>query len=108
MKLFKVIEIDLNKERVRIAKVYNKREQRALNKLIDLFEVGDWKGCLAHVCDPKAFPYNKKGGAPRLNISSCSMEIADILHNLSYGFEYHTEDSLKSEIIAEYVGDQSE
>ena len=38
--LFKLIEIDLEGERQRIKRVYNKREQKPLLKLCDLFEVG--------------------------------------------------------------------
>jgi len=82
MKLFKLIEIDLDKERERIRTHFNKREQRALNKLCDLFEIGDWQGCLDHVRDKKAFPYNKRGEYPE--VEHISMEMNNVLQQVGY------------------------
>lgn len=93
MTLFKLIEIDLDKERERIRTRFNKREQRALNKLCDLFEAGDWQGCLNHVNDKKAFPYNKRGEYPE--VEHINPEMSNILDDLGTDSFYTKEDLVK-------------
>ncbi len=84
MRLFKMIEIDMDAERKRIKKngVYNKREQKALLKLCDLFEAGKWDECLKHVNDEKAFPYNDK--AEYSEKEHINPKLSDVLFDLKY------------------------
>lgn len=90
--LFKRIEIDLEKERARIAKAgYDDRQRSALTKLVDLFEQGKWQECLNHVNDDTAFPYNEKGEYPE--VEHISMEIGDLLHDMAH-YNYYTGDEL--------------
>jgi hypothetical protein len=92
MVLFKRIDVDLNAERKRIDKAkYNKRQRKALIKLVDLFEVGKFQECLDHVNDDKAFPrHPTKGYSEREHIG---MEISDILHDVAH-YNYYTRDEL--------------
>lgn len=95
MVLFKRIEIDLDKERARIDKPgrYNKRQRKALHKLVSLFEKGEWQKCLDHVTDEKQFPYNKRREYPE--IEHVGVEIHDVLAKLSYENFYTQEELLK-------------
>lgn len=82
MKIFKLIEIDLDKERKRIDKVFkgSKRQREALHKLVNLFEQGRWQECLNHVNDKEAFPYNAKGEYPETE--HIGLEISRVLQDL--------------------------
>ena len=90
--LFKRIEVDLDKERKRIAKAdYDDRQRAALTKLVDLFEQGKWQECLTHVNDKTAFPYNKEGEYPEQE--HISMEIGDLLHDMAH-YNFYTRDDI--------------
>ncbi len=93
MKLFKLIEIDLEKERARIntPRRFNARQRRALLKLCDLFEAGKWKECLKHVTSKKAFPYNSKQEYEETE--HIGMEIGDVLQSLRH-YNFYTQDQL--------------
>ena len=83
MTIFKRIDIDLAAERKRIAKAkYTKRQRAALTKLVDMFEAGQWQGCLDHVNDKKAFPYNEKGEYSEKE--HIGIEIGGVLSRLGY------------------------
>jgi hypothetical protein len=92
MILFKLIEIDLDAERARIAKCrYTAPQRAALTKLLDLFEAGKWQECLDHVNDEKAFPYNEKGEYPEQE--HIPTVVSDVLRELAYE-TYYTRDEL--------------
>ena len=94
MRLFRLIEIDLAAERVRIAKTkFTKSQRAALTKLVDLFEAGKWQECLNHVNDETAFPYNEKGEYPEQE-HICG-EISDVLSHCGYEIFYTQADLLK-------------
>ena len=88
MIILKRIEVDINKERERITRlesedgkpIYNKRQQKALLTLCDLFEKGDWQGCLDHVNNKRAFPYNTRGEYPETE--HIGREVAAVLCDL--------------------------
>ena len=83
MRLFKLIEIDMAKERDRVLRCgFTKRQQAALIKLYDLFEAGDWKACIQHVNDKRAFPRNKKGEYPETE--HIGMAVAAVLRELGH------------------------
>ncbi len=62
MKLFKLIELDMERERSRIKtpRLYNKRQRKYLLLLCDLFEAGEWQKCLDLVNDRTAFPRDER------------------------------------------------
>lgn len=94
MILFKAIEIDLAKERERIAKArFTKAQRAALTKLVDLFEAGKWQECLDHVNDEAAFPYNAKGEYDERE--HIGIEIGNVLRDLSYHSFYTQEQMLE-------------
>lgn len=83
MKFFKMIEVDVDAERKRIANAkYNKRQRAALVKLCDLFEAGEFQKCLDHVNCEKAFPYNEKHEYSEQE--HIGEGISNILHSLAY------------------------
>ena len=96
MKIFKLIEIDLDAERKRInhPKRYNDKQRAALNRLVDLFEEGKWQECLDHVNDEVVFPYNKEGEYPE--VDHIGIQISDILRHLGYS-QFYTEKQLLTE-----------
>lgn len=102
MKIFKAIEFNIAKEREHINSHYNKRERKALLKLCDLFEAGEWQKCLDHVNNPKAFPYNKRGEYPE--VEHICIPIADILHCVPC-YNFYTKAQLKAEIKEEMKND---
>lgn len=93
MVLFKRIEIDIEGERKRVnrPRVYNARQRKALNTLIDLFEKGEFQKCLNHVNSKKAFPYNKTQEYDEKE--HIGTEISHILHGVAYD-NYYTRDEL--------------
>ena len=66
MTIFKRIDIDMEAERARVNKVFKGRQRKALLKLYDAFEAGDFQKCLDLVNDKKEFPYNEKGEYPEV------------------------------------------
>lgn len=64
--IFKRIECDIESERKRITRndgssaCYNKRQQKALLKLLNLFQQGKWQQCVDLIHNKKYFPYNKR------------------------------------------------
>jgi hypothetical protein len=89
MKLFKLIELDTKPERKRINKpgVYNKRQRKSLNALLDLFEAEKFQECLDFINDEKNFPYNtKRGYSEKEHIG---LDIADVLIDMSK-YNYYT------------------
>jgi undecaprenyl pyrophosphate synthase len=90
--LYKRIEIDLEKERARIAKCkFSKRQRKALTTLVDLFEQGKFQDCLNHINDDKNFPeHPTKEYSEREHIS---IEIGDALHNMVHS-NYYTRDEI--------------
>ncbi len=109
MKIFKLIQIDIDKERERIVStypigykhgkpIYNKRQQKALLKLCDMFEAGDWQGCLDHINNKKIFPYNNHSEYPETE--HIGIQMLHILRDL--GSEtFFTVPQLKAEIKRE-------
>ncbi len=102
MKLFKLIEINLEMERRRIERkgqdqrrVYNKKQRAALRKLCDLFEAGEWQKCLDHANNKAAFPYNEEGEYPETE--HIGAEIVSVLRGLSYE-TFFTQQELITEI----------
>ena len=91
--VFKSIEVDIEGERQRIKRVYNKWQQKALLTLCDLFEAGEWRACLKHVNDKKAFPYNTQGHYDEKE--HIGMEISDILCGMKYESFYTGEQILE-------------
>lgn len=93
MKIFKLIEIDIEKERGRIDKkgTYNKRQRKVLHGLLDLFVIGEWQKCLDFVNNKKNFPYNKDREYPETE--HIGIEIGDVLRNLGYE-NYYTQEQL--------------
>ena len=101
MKLYKLIEIDMEAIRKRTnggLPKFTKHQRAALNKLYDLFEAGKWQKCLLHVNDKKAFPYNKKGEYPE--IEHIPVAIEDVLRHLPH-CSFFTQSNLKSEVLSE-------
>ena len=98
MILFKRVEVDLEGERVRIAKArYNKRQRAALTKLVDLFEQGKFQACLDHINDGKAFPYNERGEyGEREHVG---IEIGNTLRDMAH-VEYYTQDEMLKQVEA--------
>jgi hypothetical protein len=93
MRLFKLIEIDTETERKRIAKVkYNKRQKKALLKLLDLFEEAKFQECLNHV--HKAFPYNERGDYSEKD--HIGMDIGEVLNDMGHN-NYYTKKMLLDE-----------
>lgn len=94
MVLFKRVDIDLEKERARIAKAgFNKRQRKALTTLVDLFEQGKFQECLDHIRDDKNFPRHPvKEYSEREHIG---IEIGDALHDMAYSNYYTREEILK-------------
>lgn len=94
MKVFKLIEIDLEKERARIRSAkYNKRQRRALHTLCNLFEKGEWQKCLDHI--HKAFPENKAGEYPETE--HIGIEMGVVLSSLSHE-SFYTQKQLLKEV----------
>jgi hypothetical protein len=92
MILFKLIEIDTDKERQRIARVkFTPRQRKALLELMDLFEQGKWLECVNHVNNKDAFPYNESGEYPETE--HIGVAIADILMDVAY-HNYYTQEQL--------------
>lgn len=94
MKIFKLIEVDLGKERQRINKVFTGRQKKVLLELTDLFEAGEWQKCLDFVNNKKNFGYDKEKECDEKEY--IRMEIADILCNLAY-YNYYTKEQLLNE-----------
>jgi len=96
MIIFKLIEIDLDKERERVHTVkYTTRQRKALIRLYDLFEKGEWQKCLDLVNDKKVFPYNKRKEYPETE--HIGVEVGNILRNLGYD-NFYTQQHLKDEL----------
>jgi hypothetical protein len=96
MTLFQRIDIDLDAERDRITKygTFNKRQQRALLKLCELFEAGDFQGCLNLINDGVTFPYNSRGEYPESE--HIGIEIGNVLHDVA-NHNIYTRDQLLEE-----------
>jgi len=93
-KIFKLIEIDLKKERDRIDKCnFTSKQRRVLHKLVNLFEAGKWQECLDWVNDEKNFGTDKRLECSELEF--IGIEIADVLAELSYHNFYTKEELLK-------------
>ena len=94
MRIFKLIEIDLEDERKRIANIgLNKRQKAALLKLVDLFERGEWQACLDHVNNKKAFPYNLREEYDEKE--HISLEMGDILREVAFSNIYTADELLR-------------
>lgn len=97
MILFKRIEINLEAERARIARVgLNKRQRAALTKVVDLFEQGKFQQCLDHIQDKKAFPYNRRGEYPEQE--HVGIEIGDALRDMAHS-NYYTQAELMKQAL---------
>ncbi len=95
MKLFKLIEIDLVKERKRINRpIFNERQRKVLLTLIGLFEAGEFQKCLDLVNDKKAFSYNEKEEYDEKE--HIGIEIGHILRGISYE-SYYTQKEILDE-----------
>ena len=107
MKLFKLIEIDMEKERAKINApgTYNKRQRRALLKLCDLFEAGEWQACLDHVNDQTAFPYNRQEGY--YETEHVGVRIDGVLHALQFD-NFYTQDQLLKEALEKLASGKSQ
>lgn len=84
MRLFKVIDIDIEAEKKRIAdcKGYTVRQRKALMLLMGLFEAGKWQECLDHINNPSAFPYNEKFEYPETE--HIGIEVGKVLRMLCF------------------------
>jgi hypothetical protein len=103
MKLFKLVEVDLAKERKRIKKAkFNARQRKAITKLVDLFEAGEFQKCLDHINDEKAFPYNEKDEYSEKE--HIGIEIGDVLRELGYATYFTQAELLKQ--TEEYLNKQ--
>lgn len=93
MVIFKRIDIDMEKERARVERVFEGRQKDALIQLYNLFEAGKWQECLDLVNDEKVFGYDEKGEYPE--VEHIGLAISDVLTKLGYENFYTQEDLLK-------------
>ena len=92
MVIFKRLEIDMDRIREKMRRIFNKREQKALTKLYDLFEIGDWKACADLINDGKTFPRSRRGYSEKEHIEP---EVWDILMECARHDMYEEKDFLR-------------
>lgn len=83
MKIFQLIEIDMEAERARVERCkLTKRQKAALFKLYDLFEAGEWQACLNLVNDKNVFWTSRRNPKEYPEVEHIGIAVSDVLRQL--------------------------